>query len=491
MKYLIKLFPEITIKSRTVRQQMVRGLRTNIRNTLRRYDSGVRVGGGWDALYVTPSADLPADTLATLEDVMTRTSGIHEVLTVEDCQFQSFAQTAERLLPMWLPQIENKRFCVRVKRRGQHDFNSEDLERYLGSVLLRDAPHARVDLKHPDVVVALELKGSRLTLITQRRPGLGGYPLGTQGAVLALVSGGFDSSVAAYRMIRRGLKTHFLFFNLGGPAHEAGVREVTYHLWQRYSASHRVNFISVPFDGVVNEILTKIPDGLMGVVLKRMMLRAASRVAAKGRIPALVTGDAIAQVSSQSLTNLGLIDDVAKRPVLRPLVATDKQDIINEARHIDTAHFAENMPEYCGVISKRPNTQARRDDVEAAEAEFDFAVLDRAVDSADVSRVDDLPKRSLPTLDEVKVIDSPQALAAQENCSVIDIRHPDERDATPLEVANVELLEIPFYELQDKARSLPGDRQYLLYCQQGVMSHMQALHLADQGLTNFGVYQED
>lgn len=489
MKYLLKLFPEITIKSRSVRKEMVRCLRANVRNTLYRLDPGVRVIGTWDALEVLPSDTLSSQALAELESLMTRIPGLHEVLTIEDRRFDTFAATAEQVLPLWAPLIAHKRFKVRVKRTGDHEFRSSDLERYLGAELLAATPSAKVDLDNPDVVVALELKGNRLILITQRRPGLGGYPLGTQGSALALISGGFDSPVAAYRMIRRGIKTHFLFFNLGGPAHEAGVREVTHHLWQRYGTSHKVDFISVPFEGVVNEILTQVSDSFMGVVLKRMMLRVASRIAGQARAPVLVTGDAIAQVSSQSLTNLALIDAVADRPVLRPLVTSDKQDIIAEARKIGTAEFAEAMPEYCGVISRRPNTRARRDQIDEAEATFDFTVLERAINETSRTRSDELMATSKP-LAEVRIIDSPEALAAESDCSVIDIRHPDERDQAPLELPRkTELLTIPFYELQDEAEALPNDRYYLLYCQQGMMSKMQALHLADQGLTHFGVYR--
>lgn len=489
MKYLLKLFPEITIKSRSVRKEMVRCLRANVRNTLYRLDPGVRVVGKWDALEVTPSDDMDNQALAELASLMSRIPGLHEILTIEDRSFETFEAAAKQVVPLWGPLIAHKRFKVRVKRSGNHEFSSADLERYLGAELLAAAPSAKVDLTHPDVVVGLELKGNRLILITQRRPGLGGYPLGTQGSALALISGGFDSPVAAYRMIRRGIKTHFLFFNLGGPAHEAGVREVTHHIWQRYGTSHHVNFISVPFEGVVNEILTRVPDSFMGVVLKRMMLRVASRIAGQARAPVLVTGDAIAQVSSQSLTNLALIDDMADRPVLRPLVVSDKQDIIAEARQIGTAEFAERMPEYCGVISRRPNTRARRDQIDNAEADFDFAVLERAYEQITRSRVDTLIETGKPLAD-VKMVDSPEALAAEPACSVIDIRHPNEREQLPLKVPDqTELLEIPFYALQDEAATLPRDRHYLLYCDQGVMSKMQALHLADQGLKHFGVYR--
>ncbi|WP_289628306.1 hypothetical protein, partial [Acinetobacter pittii] len=109
---------------------------------------------------------------------------------------------------------------------------------------------------------------------------------------------------------------------------------------------------------VVGEILTKVDDSYMGVTLKRMMLRAASRVAERLELDALVTGEAISQVSSQTLPNLSVIDRVTDTLVLRPLIVSHKQDIIDTARQIGTAEFARHMPEYCGVISVNPTTQA-------------------------------------------------------------------------------------------------------------------------------------
>lgn len=487
MRYRVKLFPEITIKSRPVRQEMVRCLRTNIRNALEPISPGVRVADCWDALEVRPRHILDAVDQEALEASLTRIPGIHEVQVVETHDFVGIDEAAARLVPLWRDALAGRRFRVRVKRRGRHAFSSEELERHLGRVLLETTEGASVDLKRPDIEVRVELKDDRLVLITRRLPGLGGYPLGTQGQALALISGGYDSPVAAWQLLRRGLKTHFVFFNLGGPAHEQGVREVVHHLWQRYSASHRVNFISVPFEGVVKEIQRSVPAGLAGVVLKRMMLRAANRVAARARIPALITGDALAQVSSQSLTNLGLIDAVSERPILRPLIASDKQAIIADARHIDTARFAERMPEYCGVISKRPNVRPSAGKIERAEASFDFAELDAAVSGSTLTRVDRLldVTRTLPDIPE---LDSGEALSSSDDIIVIDIRHPEERDAQPLELPRGRPLAIPFFELMERAETLPRDRRYLLYCTQGRMSRMQALQLADKGLTQFGVY---
>lgn len=489
MYYLLKLFPEITIKSRSVRRHMIRCLASNVRNTLRPLDPRVKVQERWDILQVALPDDLPPAHQEEMQERLTRIPGIHEVQAVEEVDFDGLEDIARQVVPLWQHAIAGRRFRVTAKRRGEHDFTSADMERHLGTQLLAAAPTARVDLRHAEVEVPVQVVDARLRLIRQRWPGLGGYPLGMQGQAMTLISGGYDSPVAAWRMIRRGIKSHFLFFNLGGPEHERGVREVTHHLWQRYSLSHRVNFISVPFEPVVAEILKTVPDSLMGVVLKRMMVRAASRIAQRARVPALVTGDAIAQVSSQTLTNLALIDEASSLPVLRPLLTEDKQAIIDQARRIDTARFAEAMPEYCGVISKRPHTRARRDQVAAAEAGFDFGVLDAAIEAATLTRSDSLGDTTVPAPQALLTLDSPAALAAADDVSVIDIRPPGEREETPLALPEVPRLEIPFYELQQRAEALPDDRRYLLYCDQGVMSRLQALHLHDRGLTHFGVYR--
>src|SRR5690606_15148113 len=149
-----------------------------------------------------------------------------------------------------------------------------------------------------DEKVRVEIRGDRLYVVNQRFAGLGGYPIGTQESVVSLLSGGFDSTVASFLTMRRGMRTHFCFFNLGGRAHELGVREVAHYLWSRYGSANRVKFIAVPFEGVVAELLKNVDDAYMGVMLKRMMLRAATRVAERLQAQALVTGEAVAQVSS-------------------------------------------------------------------------------------------------------------------------------------------------------------------------------------------------
>lgn len=318
--------------------------------------------------------------------------------------------------------------------------------------------------------------------------GLGGFPLGSQESVLALISGGFDSTVACYQSIKRGLRTHYLFFNLGGKAHELGVKEIAFYLWNRYGASHRVRFITVPFDEVVNEILTRVDPSCMGVILKRMMLRAATEVADKVEIEALVTGEAVAQVSSQTLTNLSIIDRVTDKLVLRPLAFVDKGTIIEQCRQIGAEHFAASMPEYCGVISVRPSAHLKRSKVEAEEARMDMQVLRNALEKATVQPIDAVMRDVEKGVTQVEEVD-----AVNQTQVVVDIRHPDERELKPLKLPEglSQPLAIPFYSLTKEFPSLDAQTQYLLYCEKGVMSQLHAAHLLDAGYQNVGVYRPE
>lgn len=372
---------------------------------------------------------------------------------------------------------------LRVKRSGKHDFSSHDVERQVGGGLLHQSEAAGVKLKNPDITVRLEIRQQDLYVIQSTTAGLGGFPLGTQDSVISLISGGFDSTVSSYLTMKRGLRTHFLFFNLGDRAHEVGVKEVAFYLWNKFSGSHRVRFITVPFEDVVGEILSNVHNSQMGVVLKRMMLRAGTQIAEEMEVQALVTGESMAQVSSQTLINLSVIDSVTNTLVLRPLVTFDKNDIIDIARKIGTEEFAANMPEYCGVISKKPTTRAKEERVVNEECKFDMAVLESAIANRRVQTIDEVMDDDTP-LAEVEVFSMPQPGAI-----ILDIRHPDEVDVRPLKLANSQIEEIPFFALQNSFKDLSAETRYLLYCDKGVMSRLHAELLVDQGFENVAVYR--
>lgn len=485
MHFILKLFPEITLKSTPVRNRMTRQLVDNLRLQIKRQFGAGKVIPGWDQLeIVLPSDEITDIRLAT--QLLACTPGIANFALVRSFPLVDMHTIYEQTQAIWGPSLIGKRFCVRVKRQGKHTFSSTDVERYVGGGLNQHNATAGVDLKTPDIVIRLEVKDDQVFILEDKHQGLGGFPIGTQEDVLSLVSGGFDSTVASFQCIRRGLRTHYCFFNLGGKAHELGVKEIAFYLWHRYGSTHRVKFVTVPFADVVNEILQKVDPSCMGVILKRKMMQAANAIATHAGLTALVTGEAIGQVSSQTLTNLKIIDEASEHLVLRPLALMDKGSIIDIARAIGAEHFAANIPEYCGVISVKPSAHLKAAKVLAQEQLMDEAILNRALRDAQVQDIDKVMQDVAAGSIAIERVSAPSAYD-----TIIDIRHPDEQEHKPRDFSPTPNLLIPFYQLSQKFSALDPSRRYLLYCDRGVMSELHAQTLAQAGVRNVGVYRPD
>jgi thiamine biosynthesis protein ThiI len=485
MRYLLKYSPEMTIKSRPVRARFVKQLSRNLSVLLKRINEEISVVSKWDYLEINSPQELE-ENKRLIETVLASTPGIASIASTQHVILDDLDSVLTHTLKLFSERLQGKTFAVRCKRAGKHSFTSVDVEKFIGAGLNRQTESLGVNLSKPDVTVRLEIREQDVFIIDELVQGLGGFPLGTQDSVLSLISGGFDSAVSSYLSIKRGLLTHYCFFNLGGHEHEIAVQEVALYLWMRYGASHRVKFISVPFEAVVGEIISKVDNSQMGVVLKRMMLRAASQLADQLNIDALVTGEAVAQVSSQTLANLAVINNVSETLVLRPLIMSEKQDIIDLAKKIGTEEFSAVIPEYCGVISVRPTTKAHEHRIEKEEAHFDFSILEAAIKEATFSTIDQLlenEKKAAVELLEVQTVPA-QAI-------VIDIRHPDEEELSPLNIPADEIQKIPFFKLNTAFEngSVEKNIQYLLYCEKGMMSRLHASYLVDKGFTNVGVYR--
>ncbi len=513
MKFIVKLAPEITIKSRPVRKRFVARLHTNIRRVLKRNTVSADVVLRWDMLEVAidNSSECYLDHCSLARDLLRKIPGIAHILQVQERAIGAnddgvdsnqdngkygdndkkndkeaileiiYRETASLLAD----DLEGKTFVVRCKRQGKHAFSSHDVERYVGGGLFTNGATAGVKMRGADVTVNLEIKQDRLFIVEHRYAGLGGYPIGCVGPVLSLMSGGYDSSVASFDTIRRGMETHFCFFNLGGHAHEVGVKQVSHFLWEEYASSHRTAFVNVNFERVVEEILTTVNNSYMGVILKRMMIRAASRIAQEMDIEILVTGESIAQVSSQTLRNLSVIDKVTDMLVLRPLATEDKSTIISRSNKIGVGKYAEHMPEYCAVISDKPTTSAKMDIVLHEESKFDFLVLDAAVKERKITGIDNVYQPQI-AFEEIE-----QQAIPEPNQIIIDLRPDDERDKKPLVLHANETLNIPFYQINRLFHSLDSNKQYLLFCDRGVMSRLHAAHLQADGFGNVKVYRPE
>jgi len=475
-KFILKLFPEIMVKGSSAKRQMVGQLYNNLLKMLGRFSENITVRKFSDKIEVVT----PVEFVVEVRQLLLDTPGIEQVL--EALQFDKLSTLDEikvKVGEVMHHEIEGKTFVVRAKRSGTHDFRSTELEQTVGGYMLATYPTKGVDLHNPEVTIRIELLNNQLNIITTKHVGLSGFPLGTQGDILSLMSGGFDSTVASYLTMKRGLKTHFIFFNLGGVAHEIGVKQVALYLWSKFGSSHKVKFISIPFDDVLTEIFRSTHDTYMGVTLKRLMLLASEKVANEMEIDALLTGESVAQVSSQTLRNLALIDQVTNKLILRPLATMNKPEIIDIANTIGTRRFAESMPEYCGVISKGPITHGSYKRMEREAKRFDYSVLDKAVEEAQTINVDEI-------LDDViqnAAIDVVSEV--NENTVVIDIRAEDLCIET-----SCESIKIPFHRLKSEFKKLPKDKEYLLYREKGIMSQLHAQYLRDaEDATNVRVYR--
>jgi len=476
-KFTLKLFPEIMIKGSSTKRQMIGQLYTNLLTILKRINTDIKVKKFSDNMEVV----CPSCVVMEVRQCLLDTSGIERILEV--LQFDNM-DTLEKIKvqvgKLVVDTLENKSFAVKAKRTGKHEFTSIELAKTIGGYLLAHSNATNVDLKNPDVLIQMELIGDQLNLITKKYDGLSGFPIGTQGNILSLMSGGFDSTVASYLTMKRGIKTHFIFFKLGGNAHEIGVKQVALYLWNKFGSSHRVKFITVDFEDVLTEIFRATPPTYMGVMLKRLMLMAAQKVADTMEIDALLTGESVAQVSSQTLRNLALIDEVSSKLILRPLSTMNKPDIMSIANDIGTRHFAESMPEYCGVISQHPITHGSFKRMEKIALQFDYDVLTNAVEKAQHIYVDEIVD-DVNNLGAVEVVHD---LSSGEYV-IIDIRGEDE----PIETS-CKTLNIPFHTLKKEFKKLPQDVEYLLYCEKGIMSQLHAQYLRDdRNCENIRVYR--
>jgi thiamine biosynthesis protein ThiI len=476
-KFILKFFPEIMIKGSSAKRQMVGQLYTNLIAILGRIDSEIKVRKFSDKIEILT----PKSVLTEVRLMLMQTSGIEQVLEVlQFDEMDTIDKIKVKVGEIVQSSLKDKTFVVRVKRTGTHSFKSTDIEQTVGGYLLAHSEAKGVDLRNPEVTIKMELIESQLNIITTKYKGLSGFPIGTQGDILSLMSGGFDSTVASYLTMKRGLKTHFVFFNLGGMAHEIGVKQVALYLWSKFGSSHRVKFISVPFDDVLTELFRSTAPTYMGVTLKRLMLRASEKIADELEIDALLTGESVAQVSSQTLRNLALIDKASNMLILRPLSTMNKPEIISIANDIGTRHFAENMPEYCGVISQNPITHGSFKRMEKEAKKFNYEVLDKAVEDAQHIYVDEIIDdiSNLAPIEVISDLDSG-------NFTVIDIRAEDECIQT-----SSECIKIPFHKLKTEFHKLPKDKEYLLYCEKGIMSQLHAQYLRDENKSeNVRVYR--
>jgi tRNA uracil 4-sulfurtransferase len=263
-------------------------------------------------------------------------------------------------------------------RRADKSFplTSPEINRVLGAAV-KEKTGARVDLEHAELTIDVEILPECAFFSFDKIPGPGGLPVGGSGRVVSLISGGFDSPVAAYRMMQRGCRLIFVHFH-SAPYLDRTSQEKCRELVQLLTRHQlRSRLYLVPFGEIQRTIVAGVLRPLRVVLYRRMMLRIAEAIARKEKALALATGESLAQVASQTLENMAVIQQAAALPILRPLVGMDKQEIIDQARRIGTFEISSQPDEDCCqlFVPKHPATKSRLADVEKAEARLDMVAL--------------------------------------------------------------------------------------------------------------------
>ena len=276
---------------------------------------------------------------------------------------------------------EAESFRVTAKRADKRfPMTSPQIERELGG-RIKSVRGWRVDLERPELTVSVEMLTDEAFCYLRKEPGDGGLPSGVSGRVACLLSGGIDSPVAAYRMIKRGCRVrliHFHSYPILSHTSQEKVAEIAELLTRRQLDTR---LYVVAFGDIQRKVVLAVPPPLRVVVYRRLMLRIAERIGRASGAAALVTGEAVGQVASQTLDNIAVIDAVASLPVLRPLIGMDKDEIVQEARRLGTYQVSIVPDEDCCTLftPKHPATRAGARQV--AEAEAALAV-DALVDEA-------------------------------------------------------------------------------------------------------------
>jgi len=286
-------------------------------------------------------------------------------------------------------------FAVRARRSDKSfPFNAMAIEREVGGYLFdrlqAEGRQVRVDLKAPALTCRIEITRGPLLVYARRILGPGGLPPNTAGRLVCLLSGGFDSAVAAYKMMKRGAHLNFVHFWGGGAAPGESSVHVARQLVERLVPwQFTSKLYLVPFEPLQREIAAQAPEAYRTLLYRRLMLRVAERIAQRSSAKGVITGDSLGQVASQTLQNLQAVGSIAKLPLYRPLIGDDKLEIQEIARRIGTHDISEQpFHDCCPVFqSKSPALFATADALDAAEAALDIvSLVDRAMRTLSVER---------------------------------------------------------------------------------------------------------
>ena len=381
MKYdhIMVRFGELSTKGKN-KNEFIKVLAKNIKGALSDFE-GIEIISKFDHIYVKLNDYEPDKIIEILQDV-SGIQGLSLVLLTND-DIENLRKVCLELVK----QEKGKTFKVHSKRANKkYPLISDQINREIAKVILQNTD-LKVDVHNPDILVSIEIREEGAFVFTRTYKGAGGYPLGVGGKIMHMLSGGIDSPVAAYLLMKRGIKIECIHF-ASPPYTNAGVIEKLKDLLgklNKYQPEIRLNII--PFTKLQEEIYAQSDESYAITLMRRMMFRLADKLAKRRHCLAISSGESVGQVASQTLDSMNVINAVTNMPVLRPVVTYDKTDIIALARKIDTFDISIRPFEDCCTIfaPKNPKTRPSMEEVLKFEEKWDYnKMIDEALDNVEV-----------------------------------------------------------------------------------------------------------
>ncbi len=339
-------------------------------------------------------AVVPMDDYIDMDEVSDRISRVFGIAAYSRAlQVEKDMDVILKNAPEYLAeQLKNaKTFKVEGKRADKKfPLKSPEISAEVGGAILSAFPHLRVDVKNPEILVTIEIREKYAFIRGNQTKGAGGMPTGTAGKSAILISGGIDSPVAAYMMAKRGLVLNAIHF--ASPPYTSPQSEEKVHnlLRQVSRYSGNITLFTVGFTEIQEEIRDKCPEELFTLIMRRFMMRISQRIAEREDCKALITGESLGQVASQTLNALACTDAVVSIPVFRPVIGLDKDEIIKVSRKIDTFDISiEPYEDCCTVFTpKHPKTKPQISVLENAEKALDVeALIERAIENTSIKNI--------------------------------------------------------------------------------------------------------
>lgn len=373
-KIIMVKYGELTTKKDN-RNFFINTLEKNIISSLNNYD--IEIKKDYFRMFITTNEENINEAIEKLKKVF----GIHEIALCyfsENTTIDNICNISRNLIQ------ENTTFKVETNRSDKtYPINSMEISKQVGAYLLKNTMNISVDVHNPNTLINIEIRKEGVYIYSNSIKGRGGYPTGSLGKALLMLSGGIDSVVAGYLTMKRGVKLDFLYFeSLPHTSLEARNKVIELARLLKSFGNTGTLYI-IPFTKIQEDIYRNMDNTYMITMMRRMMYRIAEIVARKKKCLAIVNGESIGQVASQTLTSINVVNDVTNYPIIRPLSSFDKIEIMNIARKIGSYDISIRPFEDCCTIFVPPHPviNPRLDIAKHLEENFDFNLIDEAVDN--------------------------------------------------------------------------------------------------------------